>query len=133
MAKRLLQPSPRSAEGSRIHAQDQDGWMREGECNGCGACCRNLRLQVPPAYLASADAKNWLSLHGVRVEKIGEGTFAWMNLPCSQLTSENRCAIYWTPLRPATCDSFPRTPADLIGIEDVCSYRFVRRQAGVAA
>jgi len=106
--------------------------MRTGECtSGCGACCRFLRLQVNPQYLEVADARHWIELHGIRLDRGEEGaTWAHIPLACSALTEEGLCGLYGTPERPLTCETFPTSQADIDRVnaaagEAVCSYAFV--------
>ena len=67
--------------------------------------------------------KNWLELHGLKVETIGAGTFLKIPLPCSALTPSGDCSLYGQPERPLLCASYPTTPSALLGIPD-CSYTF---------
>ena len=99
--------------------------MRTGECTvGCGACCRSLRLQVPPEYSANADIRRWVELHGVRLVQQGGGTFAVIEQPCSALTEDGLCSLFGTPERPDLCSHWPATPEAMEPVADVCSYRF---------
>lgn len=99
---------------------------REGDCTaGCGACCRFIRLQVPPDYAQNQDVRKWIELHGVSLMEMNGGTFATVNLSCSALTEDGQCSLYGRPERPELCNHWPMTPAALAGVEDVCSYSFV--------
>ena len=99
--------------------------MRVGECTaGCGACCRTLRLQVPPEYSANPDVKNWVELHGVKLVEQDGGTFVVLNQPCSALTDEGMCSLFDKPERPELCSHWPMTPAALAPVADVCTYSF---------
>ena len=104
--------------------------MRVGECTpNCGACCRFLRLQVPPEYGSNPDVRNWVELHGIRLQNIDGGTFAFLQVPCSALTEEGLCSLYGKPERPDLCNHYPMTPPALTGVEDVCSYSFTSEVA----
>ena len=101
-------------------------YVRQGECTvGCGACCKLLRLQVPPEYGSNPDIRKWVELHGVRLVNLDGGVFAMLTLPCSALTEDGKCSLYGTPERPDLCNHWPMTPAALLGVEDVCTFSFV--------
>jgi len=101
-------------------------FVRQGACTqGCGACCRILRLQVPPEYSRNPDIKKWVELHGVKLVELDGGTFVMLTMPCSALTEDGRCSLYGKPERPELCAHWPMTPAALLGVEDVCTYSFV--------
>lgn len=100
--------------------------MRVGECTvGCGACCRSIRLQVPPSYSQDADIRKWIELHGIRLSERDGGTFAQIDIACSALTSEGMCSLIDSPERPELCSHWPATPAALEGLEEVCTFSFV--------
>lgn len=99
--------------------------MRVGECTaGCGACCRSIRLQVPPSY-SSPDIRRWIELHGIRLTQRDGGTFAHIDVACSALTEEGMCSLMGSPERPELCSHWPATPSALEGLEDVCTFSFV--------
>ena len=102
--------------------------MRQGECNGCAACCRFLILQVNPQYMA-ADRRRWIELHGIRLYERDGGVWAVVNAACSALTDEGRCGLFGLPERPQTCAEFPFVQPDIDQVDDwagekVCSYSF---------
>lgn len=99
---------------------------RTGECTvGCGACCRSMRLQVPPDY-ASSDIRKWIELHGIRLTESGGGTFVNLPVACSALTDEGNCSLIDSPDRPLLCSHWPATPAAMEGLEDVCTFSFAQ-------
>lgn len=128
---------------------DQDLWEREGECKpGCGACCRSMILPLDPR-LASArtedleDFRRWARLHGVRIQittyDLLDGRLprveAYLPIQCFWLDDDGRCIGHEAWLKGATavekpnmCKSFPQIPFDLRTIEDVCTYKFKRRE-----
>jgi Fe-S-cluster containining protein len=83
-----------------------------------------MRLQVPPEYASNPDVRKWIELHGVRLQNLDGGVFAFLQTPCSALTEEGMCGVYGTDARPDLCSHFPATPAALTGVEDVCTYSF---------
>ena len=104
--------------------------MRQGECTaGCGACCRSIRLQVPPEYGTNPDIRKWVELHDIKVREVGGGTFAFLAIPCSALTEEGMCSLMGTADRPDLCSSWPATPEALVGLEEVCTYTFAAQEA----
>ena len=99
---------------------------RMGECTaGCGACCRSMRLQVPPDY-ASPDIRKWIELHGLRLTQWNGGTFVHLDVACSALTEEGMCSLIDSPDRPEMCSQWPATPAAMEGLEDVCTFSFAQ-------
>ena len=101
-------------------------YIRQGHCSpNCGACCRSLRLQVPPEYGANPDIKHWIELHGVRLVQQDGGTFVVLNLQCEALQEDSSCGLYGKPERPELCSAWPATPAALAPVADVCSYSFI--------
>jgi hypothetical protein len=105
--------------------------VRQGEClPNCGACCKFVRLQVPPTY-QETDTRGWLQLHGIRLTTIDGATFATIDRRCDALTDDNRCSLYGKPERPQLCADWPATPGAMAGLEDVCGYRFEEVHAPV--
>jgi Fe-S-cluster containining protein len=98
---------------------------RQGECTaGCGACCRVIRLQVPPEYGTNPDVRKWVELHDIKLQEIDGGTFAFIKQQCSALTEDGMCGVFGTEDRPELCSHYPATPEALAGVEDVCTYSF---------
>ena len=102
---------------------------RTGVCNGCGACCRFLMLQVHPMYM-EADKKRWVELHGIRLQRNPDGgVYAVIDAVCQHLTQENQCGIFGSDERPKVCDDWPFVQHDIDLLdawagEKVCSYTF---------
>lgn len=72
------------------------------------------------------ELKRYLSFRGIRV--VGEDVklnrlFYSMDIPCSELTDENRCRVHGTDQKPLICHRFPESPE---AIEDIknCGFRF---------
>ena len=102
--------------------------IRTGECTpGCGACCRDIWLEVAPVYNEDLDVKRWLALHNVGVVEMGGKVWAHIELACSQLTEDGKCNAFGTSIRPQMCESFPVFPGQLsmCGLEEVCTYKFI--------
>jgi Fe-S-cluster containining protein len=103
---------------------------REGSCTaGCGACCKSIRLQVPPEYSQNEDIRRWVELHGIKLAEVGGGTFAFLSIPCSALTEEGMCSLMGTADRPELCSHWPATPEAMTGLEEVCTYTFTAQEA----
>lgn len=102
--------------------------LRVGECKvGCGACCRDIWLEVAPVYHEEADLKHWLALHNVSVSQMNGRTWAHIPVACSQLAEDGKCNAFGTPMRPQMCEDFPVFPEQIVmsQIGDVCTYRFI--------
>ena len=102
--------------------------MRQGECNSCSVCCRFLILQVNPAYM-DADRRKWIEMHGIRLAERDGGVWATIDVACTHLTDEGKCAVFGTPERPQTCADFPIVRADIQLVDEwvgerACSYTF---------
>lgn len=102
--------------------------MRQGECNGCAACCRFLILQVNPAYM-DVDRRRWIEMHGIRLVERDGGVWAHINVACRHLTEDGACGVFGTAERPQTCATFPAGQADIDLVDGwagvrVCSYSF---------
>lgn len=102
--------------------------LRVGECTpGCGACCRDIWIEVAPVYHENADLRRWLELHHVGISTFDGRVLAHIEVPCSQLTDEGMCAAFGTSLRPQMCEEFPVFPEQLsvCGLTEKCSYKFI--------
>lgn len=100
---------------------------REGTCRPerCGsACCRFVLLEVNPIYLRDADLAAWVRLHGIELLARQGRVLARLPVACTALDDAGRCRIYGQPERPSMCAEFPAVPADLLGLESVCTYTF---------
>lgn len=103
-------------------------WTRTGACQPerCGsACCTFTLLEVNPVYLRQPDLASWARLHGIELTEWHQGrVLAKLSLSCSALDGDGRCSLYGQPERPDLCATFPFAPADLLGLESVCTYTF---------
>ena len=107
-------------------------WIRHGECNECGDCCReatnHLTLHVPIADEAYGRIRYGEPVR--RAEQLGGipvfSIRGPIRLPCPQLAGD-RCTIHAT--RPQYCLDTPVTPDDIEGLAR-CSYWFVHRETG---
>ena len=125
---------------------------RTGFCKGCGYnCCTAVsvpmtakmmrdRAEGKPVHapVGDADYLNWLKLHGLgaefevpanaEVRFAGGYIWLWFDKRCSQLTDDNKCALFGMPERPHTCEIWPQRPweIELMGSpgKEECGYRF---------
>jgi Fe-S-cluster containining protein len=105
-------------------------WIRHGECNGCGACCRTLvqhievRVPVPPL------GADYQAARGFAIAADGTALLRGMLVsPCPQLTLENRCRLHpvWNgaeSVKPQHCQDYPTAPEQITAYP--CSYWFER-------
>ena len=104
--------------------------MIVGECNGCGACCKFVTVNIHPVYL-DPDKRKWLELHeGITVFERQGMAYLAIQTSCKHLTEDNKCGIFGQPERPQTCAEFPFDQFDIDYIdkwagEKVCSYEVV--------
>lgn len=103
-------------------------WRYGGECNGCGACCRSIRIALPrwlpfrqrltPLVLAWAARSRPFLYHRGQLEP-GELIFG-----CSYLSADNRCTVYAE--RPDICRLYPyRRPLRAPVLFEECGYEVV--------
>jgi Fe-S-cluster containining protein len=107
-------------------------WIRHGECNACGDCCRQatncLTLLVPIADEAYGRIRygephaQFLGNDGSRVFQIRGPVY----LPCPKLEGD-RCGVHES--KPQYCRDMPAGPEDIEGLSR-CSYWFVHRETG---
>lgn len=97
-------------------------WVRKGECNGCGFCCRTIAL-VQLEFPNLLSDPEFLKVRGIAPN--GVKTLHVID-PCSQLSEDNKCNIYED--RPKTCVDFPSEP-DLV-VDTPCSYWFENTETG---
>lgn len=104
--------------------------MISGECNGCGACCKFVTVNVNPIYM-QPDKKRWLELHmGVHVYERQGLVYIAFETTCQHLDAANQCGIFGQPERPNVCAEFPFDQFDIDYIdqwagEKVCGYEVV--------
>ena len=103
-----------------------------GECHSCGECCQTVNMTVVRDVTLQQhgnreELKRYLSYRGIRVggsdEKRNQLYYS-MDLPCSELTPDNRCRVHDSPEKPLICNRFPESSG---AIEDIknCGFRFV--------
>lgn len=107
-------------------------WIRQGECNQCGDCCRQatncVSLLVPiqdEAYgrvRFGAPTSRAASLRGVPIFEIRGPLLS----PCQKLDGD-RCGIHET--KPQYCKDTPLAPEDIDGLPR-CSFYFKHRKTG---
>ena len=112
------------------NATPMTDWIRHGECNACGDCCRQatnlIQIVVPIADEAYGRVR-----YGDPVGMVPGSSvpvFAIRGpllMPCPKLNGD-RCSVHET--KPQTCADSPLTPDDIEGTR--CSYWFVHRQTG---
>lgn len=104
---------------------------REGECHSCGECCQTVNMTVVRDVTLQQhgnleELKRYLSYRGIQVvgsdEKRNQLYYS-MNVPCSELTSENRCRVHGSPEKPLICHRFPEAEEDIKDIKN-CGFRF---------
>ena len=98
-------------------------WTRNGECNGCGECCRTVAVQAIVRDPATVVDRPYYDARGFAEIEL-DGTPRLMLLaklvaPCPRLEGD-RCGIYDD--RPKTCRDFPTVPLHVV--ETPCSYWF---------
>jgi len=107
------------------------GMERTGECHSCGECCKTVNMTVVrditiQQHGSLKELELYLSYRGIRVvgsdEKRNQLYYS-MDVPCSELTSENQCRVHDSPEKPFICHRFPSSKED---IEDTpeCGYSF---------
>lgn len=111
---------------------EQNDWIRHGECNQCGDCCRQatncVSLLVPIKDEAfgrvrfGEPVKNVTDKSGFPVFHI-RGPIA---LACPEQEG-NLCRLHET--KPQHCKDTPCAPEDIEGLPR-CSYWFVHRETG---
>lgn len=107
-------------------------WIRQGECNQCGDCCRQatncISLLVPIQDEAYGRVR-YGEPQTKFVDKSGFPVFhirGPVYLPCPKLDGD-RCGIHET--KPQYCKDTPLTPEDIEGLPR-CSFTFVHRETG---
>ena len=104
---------------------------REGECHSCGECCQTVNMTVVRDVTLRQhgnleELELYLSYRGIRVvgadEKRNELYYS-LDIPCSELTSDNRCRVHGSPEKPLICNRFPETKEDLEDIKN-CGFHF---------
>lgn len=110
-------------------------YVREGECNGCGACCKALIQFTVAGRVKDKDGRNLgNTTNGVGVwSEVQNGKkrrFFRINLmdlkpeavTCSALSPENKCTVHQTKL--PICEVWPVLPEQVTPFSE-CSYKFI--------
>jgi Fe-S-cluster containining protein len=106
-------------------------WVRQGECNECGDCCRQSTSPVEAVFQETDEAYGRIRFGEPIIQRPGLMVFRARGpilSPCPMLDGD-RCSIHAT--RPATCRDSPKTPAELEGLPR-CSYTFINAETGEA-
>jgi|CXWL01.1.fsa_nt_gi Fe-S-cluster containining protein len=119
-------------EEQRAEQATGSDWIRQGECNQCGDCCRQatnlITIGVPLADEAYGRVRFGEPIG--RVEQLGGIPVFQIRGPllmaCPKLDGD-RCGLQAE--KPQTCSDSPLTPADIDGLPR-CSYWFVHRETG---
>ncbi len=102
---------------------------RKGECIGCGECCKKVRITGVYSVIihnhgSLDEARAYYSYRGIRlVEALPQAdrVLLEIDIPCSQLTPDNKCRLHETPeKKPLICHKYPWFEDDVEG----CGYRF---------
>lgn len=107
-------------------------WVRHGECNQCGDCCRQATNCVSILIPIKDEAYGRIRFGAPQakfVGKVPDPVFLVRGpivLPCPQLDGD-RCAMH--EIKPQYCRETPCAPEDIEGLPR-CSYWFVHRQTG---
>ena len=84
---------------------------RIGECHSCGECCKTVNITVVRDVTLQQhgnleELKRYLSYRGIRVVGADENRnqlYYSMDLPCSELASDNRCRMHDSSEKPLIC------------------------------
>lgn len=118
-------------------------YERQGECNGCGACCKahiefrtSIRPDLPPNVRMEGDPEP----REGGAYTTGKGIWSEVRLPdgrrrffevyeikpdtgrCSQLGEDNKCTMHLSKL--LICSGWPFAPSQVAPFPE-CSYSFV--------
>ena len=118
---------------------DATDWIRQGECNGCGECCRQATNCIDVLIPIKDEAYGRMrfgapvTLPPERQQQLSPEQQAGLlfrargpvYLPCPQLQG-NLCSINDT--KPQFCRDWPTQPEDIEQLG--CSYWFVHRTTG---
>ena len=105
-------------------SRSSDGWVRHGDCNGCGACCRVLLHPLTVRVRPPLDDPHYLQVRGVTVVDGWAMLTGSLVAPCPELTTEQRCALHGTDAKPRYCQDYPTAPEQIAAFP--CSYWFTR-------
>ena len=105
--------------------------QRTGECHSCGECCKTVNITVVrditiQQHGSLEELELYLSYRGIRVvgsdEKRNQLYYS-VDVPCSELTTDNQCRVHDSPMKPLICLRFPSTKEDVEEIPN-CGYSF---------
>ena len=104
---------------------------RNGECHSCGECCQTINITAVRDITLNQhgnleELQRYLSYRGIRVvgnnEKRNELYYS-MDIPCGELTPDNRCRVHGSEEKPLICNRFPESKEDIQDIKN-CGFRF---------
>lgn len=107
--------------------QEARKWVRHGDCNHCGWCCK-FSFDPVMMFFPNPDERRaeFLKVRGFWEASEGrdKGLAAWgqVYLRCQYHTDDNKCVIFDKPERPRMCHDFPETPQQVKNTP--CSYWF---------
>ena len=105
--------------------------QRTGECHSCGECCKTVNMTVVrditiQQHGSLKELELYLSYRGIRVvgsdEKRNQLYYS-IDVPCSELTEDNRCRVHVSPNKPLICHLYPSSNEDVEDIPE-CGYDF---------
>ncbi|MBI5814981.1 MAG: hypothetical protein HZB29_05160 [Nitrospinae bacterium] len=98
--------------------------IREGECIGCGGCCRKMRItgilsHVIGQHGSMDEARAYYSFRKIAITQVDPSTDTLcfeLDIPCDKLTPGNHCLLHGQPeLKPVICHRYPMAPDDIEG------------------
>lgn len=104
-------------------------FVRQGQCQMTGQCCRNIGMEVPRLWLKRLRLLKWIRRwHQLRYRFEYQGVQGNMLVySCRDLTVDKHCGIHW--MKPKLCRDYPPTP--LFGFAKLhkgCGFYFAKRQ-----
>jgi len=102
---------------------------RGGECVMCGECCKKVRITSVLSHILDNhgsldEAKSYYALRGIRVVetvRASDRVMLEIDIPCNQLTPDNRCGLHGTPQqKPLICHKYPWFKDDI----ETCGFNF---------
>lgn len=80
---------------------------------------------------AFEDWIKWMELHGVTLFRTDTGSLqASIPIACTKLTDDKMCGVFGTDERPEMCATYPQSGVEIMGLEDVCTYKFAKIHPG---
>lgn len=105
-------------------------YVREGQCQMTGQCCRAVGIGVPASWFRFPVLIRFLNRwYDLRYNFAPIGRLNHMMVyECRYVTSDNKCGIH--PFKPALCRSFPKlTVFGKVRLHKGCGYSFRKREA----